>query len=241
MQKRRLLIGSVIGALVITSFVPGLVMAAAPARDSLAFWITPGVTRVRTSTPTDTPESTPTDTPTSTPTNTPTDTPTNTPTNTPTDTPTDTPTNTPTNTPTDTPTNTPTNTPTDTPTNTPTATDTPAAFEGCTPGYWKQPQHFDSWEGFAPGDSFESVFGRAIPGNPTLLEALGTRGGGLSALLRHAAAALLNASSSAVDPVPAFDTTAEVILAFQAAFDSQDYEPTKDLLDASNNNGCPLN
>jgi hypothetical protein len=116
----------------------------------------------------------------------------------------------------------------------------PPHLEGCTPGYWKQSQHFDSWTGFAPGDSFEAVFGRDVPGNPTLLDALKLGGGGLKALMRHAVAALLNASSPDVDPDPAFDTTAEVIAAFQAAFDSGDYETTKDLLDASNNAGCPL-
>ena len=30
--------------------------------------------------------------------------------------------------------------------------------EGCTPGYWKQPQHFDSWVGYTPSQSFEAVF-----------------------------------------------------------------------------------
>ena len=27
----------------------------------------------------------------------------------------------------------------------------PPGGEGCTPGFWKQTQHFDSWVGFAPG------------------------------------------------------------------------------------------
>src|SRR5688572_4312175 len=58
---------------------------------------------------------------------------------------------------------------------------------------------------------------------------------------RHAVAALLNASSPDVDPVPAFDTTAEVIAAFQAAFDSGDFSTTKDLFETSNESGCPLN
>ena len=35
----------------------------------------------------------------------------------------------------------------------------PPGGEGCTPGFWKQDQHFDSWVGFAPTDSFETVFG----------------------------------------------------------------------------------
>ena len=35
----------------------------------------------------------------------------------------------------------------------------PPGGEGCTPGFWKQEQHFDSWVGFAPTDSFDAVFG----------------------------------------------------------------------------------
>ena len=117
----------------------------------------------------------------------------------------------------------------------------PKKAEGCTPGYWKQEHHFDSWVGFDPDDSFEDVFGRDVPGDPTLVEALRQGGGGLTALMRHAVAALLNASSPDVDPVPAFDTTAEVIAAFQAAFDSGDYSTTKNLFETSNEAGCPLN
>jgi hypothetical protein len=105
-------------------------------------------------TPTPTPTNTPTNTPTPTPTNTPTATPTHTPTPTPTNTPTATPTNTPT--PTATPTNTPT--PSPTPTNTPTATPTPVVAQGCTPGFWKQDQHFDSWQVFTQSQTLESVF-----------------------------------------------------------------------------------
>jgi len=116
----------------------------------------------------------------------------------------------------------------------------PPPLEGCTPGYWKQPQHFDSWVGYAPADSFEAVFGRDVPGNPTLLDALGANSGGLNALMRHATAALLNASNPIVDPDPAIDTTAEVIAAFQAAFDSGSYEATKNMFEASNEAGCPL-
>jgi hypothetical protein len=113
--------------------------------------------------------------------------------------------------------------------------------EGCTPGYWKQEHHFDSWTGYAPGDSFESVFGRDVPGDPTLLEALEAGGGGLTALMRHTVAALLNAASGDVDPAEAFDTTAEVVSAFQEAFDSGDYATTKNLFETSNESGCPLN
>ena len=42
----------------------------------------------------------------------------------------------------------------------------PPGGEGCTPGFWKQDQHFDSWVGFAPTDSFETVFGVSVPGQP---------------------------------------------------------------------------
>ena len=31
--------------------------------------------------------------------------------------------------------------------------------EGCTPGYWRECQHFDSWSGFQTTDTFNSVFG----------------------------------------------------------------------------------
>ena len=121
-----------------------------------------------------------------------------------------------------------------------TTTTTIAAPEGCTPGYWKQDHHFDSWVDYAPGDSFESVFGRDVPGDPTLLAALRLGGNGLNALIRHTVAALLNASNLDVNPVAAFDTPAEVIDAFQAAFDSGDYSTTKDLFETSNEAGCPL-
>ena len=30
------------------------------------------------------------------------------------------------------------------------AVNPPPGGEGCTPGFWKQDQHFDSWVGFAP-------------------------------------------------------------------------------------------
>ena len=35
----------------------------------------------------------------------------------------------------------------------------PPGGEGCTPGFWKQPQHFDSWVGFAPDGLLRDVFG----------------------------------------------------------------------------------
>jgi hypothetical protein len=232
---------------------------------------TPTPTDTPTNTPTDTPTNTPTDTATPTPTDTPTNTPTNTPTDTPTNTPTDTPTNTPTNTPTDTPTNTPTDTATPTPTNTPTNTatptktptntktptptktftPTPVVEEGCTPGYWKQKQHFDSWvaTGYSPNQTLESVFD--VPNSlgldsRTLLQALNFNGGsGVSGaskiLLRAAVAALLNSASPDVDYSR---TTASIIADVNAALASNNRTTILNLanaLDADNNEGCPLN
>jgi hypothetical protein len=143
-----------------------------------------------------------------------------------------TPTPTPTSTPTPTPTPTPTATPTPTPTPTP-----PVGGEGCTPGYWKQDQHFDSWVGYSPDQLFSSVFEDAFPGM-TLVQVLNLGGGGLNALGRATVAALLNANSPGVD----YDlTTAEVIAAFNAVYPGGDYETLKNRLDLLNNQGCPLN
>jgi hypothetical protein len=115
--------------------------------------------------------------------------------------------------------------------------------EGCTPGYWKQEQHFDSWvgTGYTPNTLFSSVFtvqaNDGLPANLTLAQALDLGGGGANALARHAVAALLNAASGGVDyPY----TTAEVIADVNAAFLANDYEGTKDDLAAANELGCPL-
>ena len=114
----------------------------------------------------------------------------------------------------------------------------PPRVTGCTPGYWKQDQHFDSWVGYTPGESFEAVFGRDVPGAPSLLAALQQGGGGLKALMRHATAALLNASN----PKVTFPYSASNVIAlFQKAFDSGAYEATKDTFEGLNQTGCPLN
>jgi uncharacterized repeat protein (TIGR01451 family) len=118
----------------------------------------------------------------------------------------------------------------------------PPGGEGCTPGFWKQPQHFDSWVGFLTTQTFNDVFGVNVTlstgGNDaTLLEALQSGGGGINALARHAVAALLNASSPDVD---SDFTTAEVIALVQDAVASGDFETAKNLLAASNEAGCPL-
>lgn len=126
----------------------------------------------------------------------------------------------------------------------------PIPFEGCTPGYWKQPHHFDSWYSYIPTRTFSSVFYRTITINwsakgkpnpltdPTLIQALQAKGGGINALARAAVAALLNADNPDVSYAY---TTTDIINMFQTAFDSGNYEATKDLFDAANNAGCPLN
>lgn len=108
--------------------------------------------------------------------------------------------------------------------------------EGCTPGYWKQDHHFDSWVGFSASDSFDAVFGVSYGG--TLADGAAAKGGKENALARHAVAALLNSANPDVDYLY---STSEVISMVQAAFASGDYEDTKDLFEAQNELGCPLN
>lgn len=109
--------------------------------------------------------------------------------------------------------------------------------EGCTPGYWKQSQHFDSWVTYNTSDFFDEVFG--VGPHITLLEALSVNGGGENALARHAVGGLLSAAS----PDVVYDLLeSEVISMTQDAFNGISLvEETKDLFDLFNNAGCPLN
>ncbi|HXK34162.1 MAG TPA: hypothetical protein VNM91_09140 [Dehalococcoidia bacterium] len=127
----------------------------------------------------------------------------------------------------------------------------PAGGEGCTPGYWKQSQHFDSWvaTGFTTGQTLESVFD--VPDafgvdNDSLLTALSYSGGPdvedkARILLRQAVAALLNSAHPGVD----YDySTASVIADVNAALASLDPDTILDLKDDladANEAGCPLN
>lgn len=115
----------------------------------------------------------------------------------------------------------------------------PTGNNGCTPGYWKQSHHFDSWPAaYTPGMDFDAVFGvNVFNPNRTLLQALSAGGGGWNALGRHAVAALLNAASGFY-PL----TTAQVISAVQAAAaNSSLVESTHNNLAAKNELGCLLN
>ena len=109
--------------------------------------------------------------------------------------------------------------------------------EGLTPGFWKQPHHFDAWVGYAPTDSYNTVFGVNDPDSPTLLGALERGGGGYNALGRHAVAALLNASNPDVDYAFA---TAQIIAMVQQAYATNNFEPTKDQLAKENEKGAEL-
>jgi hypothetical protein len=141
-----------------------------------------------------------------------------------------------------------TSTSTSTTTSSTTTTTVPPGQEGCTPGFWKQPQHLDAWVTYTPGQTLESVFD--VPDafgldNVTLLEALSLEGGSTTAdaaevLLRQAVAALLNAASPEVDyPL----TEAEIIARVNAALASGDRDTILALaeeLDTFNNLFCPL-
>jgi hypothetical protein len=115
-----------------------------------------------------------------------------------------------------------------------------AGTDGCTPGYWKQSQHFDSWPiVYTPDTLFSDVFADAFPGM-TLLEVLSQGGGGLNALGRHAVAALLSAGAADVDNGL---KPAQVIALFNTAFTDPDadIEAEKNFLASKNEQDCPLN
>lgn len=118
-------------------------------------------------------------------------------------------------------------------------TTTTEGGEGCTPGYWKQPHHFDSWTGYAPSDLYCNVFG--VGPCDMLLEVLKTGGGGEQALGRHSVAALLNAASADVS----YDVfVADLISAVQDAYaegTKDAFNSLKDELEGFNEQNCPLN
>ena len=110
-------------------------------------------------------------------------------------------------------------------------------IEGCSPGYWKQSQHFDDWAlPYTPTTQFSAVFENAFPGK-TLLQVLGQGGGGLNALGRQTVAALLNSANPDVDYTY---TTAEVISMFNSIFPGGDYSSLKDDFELQNTIFCPL-
>lgn len=113
----------------------------------------------------------------------------------------------------------------------------PPVLAGCTPGFWKQEQHFEFWTGYSPSTLFSDVFENAFPGK-TLLQVVSAGGGGLTALGRHTVAALLNASNPNVNYGVA--TPAEVIAAFNAAYPGtqSSYNTLKNRFEDFNEIGC---
>ena len=131
----------------------------------------------------------------------------------------------------------------------------PPPGNGCTPGYWKVKQHWDSWAGtgYTTTQLISSVF--TVPagltrngislGAYTMVQGLSFQGGStVSAkaeiLLRASVAAVLNAGVGLSYGL----TTAQVIAQVNAALASGDGEIMLNLattLDELNNAGCPLN
>jgi len=116
----------------------------------------------------------------------------------------------------------------------------PGGGQGCTPGYWKQSQHYDSYPAPYTFDTqFSAVFKDAFPGL-TLQQVMSLGGGGLEALGRHTVAALLNAASSGVS----YDlSVAQVIAGFNNVYPGTKnaYTTQKDIFAGFNEQGCPLN
>ena len=112
-------------------------------------------------------------------------------------------------------------------------------FAGCTPGFWKQKQHYEYWVNYMRTDLYEDVFGvdAIVLDGKTLLEAAWTGGGHEAALGRHAVAALLNAASDEVDYAY---SAAEVIAKVQEAYATGDFNGIKNMLAAENERGCTV-
>jgi Ca2+-binding RTX toxin-like protein len=109
--------------------------------------------------------------------------------------------------------------------------------EGLTPGYWKQCHHFDDWVEYRPCDKYKTVFKVDICCKLTLLDALKAKGGGVDALLRHSAAALLNAAHPNIDY--AFSEN-EILSMVQNAFLTGEYEAVKNQFEIENEKGADL-
>jgi hypothetical protein len=120
-------------------------------------------------------------------------------------------------------------------------------LQGCTPGYWKQSDHFDSWPvPYLPTTKFSAVFGSVITvrlsdtttvTDPSLLNALRARGGNINAAARHVVAALLNGASGDVE----YNLSAAEVISLWKSTYPGDVEEMKDRLAMYNEQGCPLN
>ncbi len=132
--------------------------------------------------------------------------------------------------------------------------------QGCTPGYWKQDQHFDSYPaGITPDTQLDVLLGFELPGYETLtvLQALNLQGSLVNKLISHGTAGLLNDAHVDVNYQMSTTTTIRNIAdgldpvlstTLYDPFDpndnnDNDLELRKNFLDAANNGvgGCPLN
>ena len=116
----------------------------------------------------------------------------------------------------------------------------PTGVFGCTPGYWKQPQHFGNWIGYSQTQLYREAFGvNALSRHLTLLAALEEGGGNGNRFGRHSTAALLNASRLGSGYGM---STAEVIAAVQAAVagGSTQMDALASRFEGLNERSCPL-
>jgi len=106
---------------------------------------------------------------------------------------------------------------------------------GCSPGYWKN--HNTNWPtAYRTSDCFDTVFGTSAC-SLSLNNCMSQGGGGLIALTRQAAAALLNAA----DPRINYPLTVDQIkAAVRNAIARGQYADLTNLLDHYNNLGCPF-
>lgn len=123
--------------------------------------------------------------------------------------------------------------------------------EGCTPGYWKNNADTNPRIAELDGISLRAALLVItgidldfIPTDLTLDEAVNLQGGGENAFMRHAAAAVYNIwyGYDIVNGVPLIDyvePNPDFTNIVQMAADG-DVEEAKDLLDAANNAGCPI-
>jgi hypothetical protein len=145
----------------------------------------------------------------------------------------------------------------------------PQEAQGCTPGYWKQEQHFGSWVGYSPGILFSEVFDRTITikykednGSPANWRGSKPRitykqmNGQPVDLEDPTLLQALNANGGGINALARHAvaallnannpdvnyeySVAQIISMVQLAIDSGDYGPTKDMLEMANEEYCPL-
>ena len=116
---------------------------------------------------------------------------------------------------------------------------------GCTPGYWKQSQHFFRWGSIPRTQSFNTTFNvtaaqSGFANSYSLLDALKNGGGGIAALGRQGTAAYLNSRTPGMNyPY----TTAQVVALVHDAIvsgNAKTIESAKNTLEAGNSLEGPL-